>query len=617
MPIKKTKEEYIEEATKIHNYKYDYCQIIELPKRDFRVNIICLQHGIFEQSFHKHLSGDGCKKCANEKLGKEKIEKAKNKFINDVTIKHNNKYDYSKINYISAKEKIIIICPIHGDFKQTPNSHLNGNGCGKCANEKTKERMSIPWNIYKEDLQKIHNNKYNYSKVIWKGVDIDIIVECPTHGEFEIRPADHKRERGCPTCSKENFIPHNKFDTQKFIEKSIEIWGNKYNYSKTKYVDSLTKVIIMCHKHGEFEQLPQQHYKYECELCSYEKKEMIKISKKELELENKQNNKSDTQKFIEKSIEIWGNKYNYSKIEYINSLKNVIIICKSHGEFLQSPGSHLQGHGCYTCGRESVQKNNELIKKKSENEFKIKSNNIHCHIYDYTKSNYIDAKTKLIVVCKEHGEFNVTPNNHLRGKGCPECGKIKSAISKIKPYDEYLNEFIKLYGNKYDYSLVKWEGASCAISVICNNHGLFDILPYMHKIGKECPKCSNRYSLISIEWLSYMEIKNSIKIIHAKNEGEFCIPNSRYKADGYCKETNTIYEFHGDFWHGNPKKYNSTDINKKNSKTFGELYQNTLNKEQQIRDMGFNLITIWESDWIKLNKCIKILQRKFRNSKLY
>ena len=108
MPIKKTKEDYIEQATKIHNNKYNYSQIIELPKRDFRVNIICLKHGIFEQSFHKHLSGDGCKKCANEKSGKDKIKKAKNKFINVVTIIHNNKYDYSKLNYISAKEKIIM-----------------------------------------------------------------------------------------------------------------------------------------------------------------------------------------------------------------------------------------------------------------------------------------------------------------------------------------------------------------------------------------------------------------------------------------------------------------------------------------------------------------------------
>ena len=615
MPIKKTMEDYIEEAKHKHNNKYDYSQIIDLPKRDFDVSIRCLQHGIFNQSFHKHILGDGCKKCAFEKIGKDKIEKAKNKFICQATIIHNNKYDYSNVNYMSARQVIIITCQNHGDFKQLPNSHLNGNGCRKCANEKTKERMSISWDIYKEELLKIHNNKYNYPKVIWKGVDIDIIVECPTHGEFKIRPADHKRGQGCPTCSKEVFIPHNKLDTQKFINKSIEIWGNKYEYSKTKYVDSKTRVVIICHKHGEFLQLPQQHYKYACGLCSREKNKLIKISKQKIP-ENKQNNKLDTQKFIDKSIEIWGNKYEYSKTKYVDSKTRVIIICHKHGEFLQLARSHLQGHGCYSCGREKISKNNELIKKGCEDEFKIKSNIIHCNIYDYTKSNYIDAKTNLIVICKEHGEFNVTPNNHLRHKGCPKCGKIKSANAKIKPYEEYLNEFIKLYGNKYDYSLVEWKGSSSIISIICNNHGIFDILPYMHKSGKECPKCSNQHSKISIEWLSYMEIKNSIKIIHAKNEGEFNIPTSRYKADGYCKETNTIYEFNGDFWHGNPNKYLSTDINKKTGKTFGELYQNTLHKEQQIRNLGFNLITIWENDWIKLSRCVKILQRKFRISKL-
>ena len=318
---------------------------------------------------------------------------------------------------------------------------------------------------------------------------------------------------------------------------------------------------------------------------------------------------------MKKSIEIWENKNDYSKVEYISSLKKVIIICKKHGEFEQSPGSHLQGHGCYVCGRENISKNNELIKKKCETEFKIKSNNIHFNVYDYTKSNYIDAKTNLLVICKEHGEFDVTPNNHLRGKGCPKCGKIKFANSKIKPYDEYLNEFIKLYGNKYDYSLVEWKGSSVIISVICNNHGIFDILPYMHKFGKECPKCSNQYSKISIEWLSYMEIKNLIKIIHAKNEGEFNIPNTKYKADGYCKETNTIYEFHGDFWHGNPNKYLSTDINKKTGKTFGELYQNTQKKEQFIKDMGYNLVVMWENNWIKINMSISILQNKFREKK--
>lgn len=135
--------------------------------------------------------------------------------------------------------------------------------------------------------------------------------------------------------------------------------------------------------------------------------------------------------------------------------------------------------------------------------------------------------------------------------------------------------------------------------------------------GVWCGYCIKRHSKGQIEWLNFIQIKDGIIIQHAENIGEFIISNTNYKADGYCKETNTIYEYHGDFWHGNPNKYVLTDINPISKKTFGELYQKTLEREQQIRDLGFNLITIWESDWIKLNKCVKLLQRKFRNSKLH
>jgi G:T-mismatch repair DNA endonuclease (very short patch repair protein) len=116
--------------------------------------------------------------------------------------------------------------------------------------------------------------------------------------------------------------------------------------------------------------------------------------------------------------------------------------------------------------------------------------------------------------------------------------------------------------------------------------------------------------------LNFISIFYAINISHAENDKEFILPNTRLKADGYCKETNTIYEFHGDYWHGNPHIYPNNKYNNTTKCTFGELYKNTLNKEQQIRNLGFNLITIWESDWIKLNKCVKLLQRKFRISKL-
>ena len=178
-----------------------------------------------------------------------------------------------------------------------------------------------------------------------------------------------------------------------------------------------------------------------------------------------QYNKFDTEKFIKKSIQIWKNKYDYSKTEYIDSKTKVIIICKEHGEFEQLPSNHYK-YGCGSCGHKKNVRAIE-IKEKCKNNFEIKSNNIHNNVYSYTKTNYIDACTKVIVICKEHGEFSTAPNNHLRGKGCPGCGKELNRISKIKPYKDYYDEFLKLYDNKYDYSLVNWKGSSYPISILC------------------------------------------------------------------------------------------------------------------------------------------------------
>ena len=99
------------------------------------------------------------------------------------------------------------------------------------------------------------------------------------------------------------------------------------------------------------------------------------------------------------------------------------------------------------------------------------------------------------------------------------------------------------------------------------------------------------------------------------NDEEFRIPITNYKADGYCQKTNTIYEFHGDYWHGNPKIFNPNDLNKTVGKTYGELYEDTLKREQEIKNLGFNLEIMWESDWNKINKSIKKLQKKIRLKK--
>lgn len=104
----------------------------------------------------------------------------------------------------------------------------------------------------------------------------------------------------------------------------------------------------------------------------------------------------------------------------------------------------------------------------------------------------------------------------------------------------------------------------------------------------------------------------SKSIQHAENGGEYCIPETKYRADGYCKETNTIYEFHGDYWHGNPKLFDKDKMNMVSKKTFGELYQRTLEKEEIIKKLGYNLVVMWERDWINLNRSVRKLQRLFR-----
>ena len=99
------------------------------------------------------------------------------------------------------------------------------------------------------------------------------------------------------------------------------------------------------------------------------------------------------------------------------------------------------------------------------------------------------------------------------------------------------------------------------------------------------------------------------------NDGEFVVPETRYRADGYCKETNTVYEYHGDYWHGNPKKFNKDEINKSSKKTFGELYEQTLKRENEIRTLGYNLVVMWESDWLRLNRYVRKLQQKCKTNK--
>lgn len=195
----------------------------------------------------------------------------KEEFIKKANEKHNGKYDYYKVGYVNSATKVCIICPKpeHGEFWQTPNSHLRGCGCPKCKGDKTRERCISTKEIFIEKACKKHDNKYDYSKVYYVNNITKVCIICPEHGEFEQTPKTHLKGCGCQKCG-HNATSKSKRSTKKdFIKKAREVHGDKYYYSKVDYVNNRTKVCIICPEHDEFWQTPDTHARgIGCPKCS-------------------------------------------------------------------------------------------------------------------------------------------------------------------------------------------------------------------------------------------------------------------------------------------------------------------------------------------------------------
>ncbi len=186
-------------------------------------------------------------------------------FIEKAIKIHKNNYDYSKVNYINNKIKVIIYCKkCNKYFNQIPNSHLTGQGCSKCAgHQKTTEDLII-------QFKKIHKNNYDYSKVKYIKSKIKVIIICKKcDKEFKQTPASHLGGNGCPKCGFERTAMAKTLTTNQFIEKAIKIHKNNYDYSKVNYINCKIKVTIYCKKCNKyFNQSPGSHlHGVNCPFC--------------------------------------------------------------------------------------------------------------------------------------------------------------------------------------------------------------------------------------------------------------------------------------------------------------------------------------------------------------
>lgn len=256
--------------------------------------------------------------------------------------------------------------------------------------------------------------------------------------------------------------------TEQYIKIARDTYNNyDYDYTNTKLIGMRDRVTVFCNTHNiEFSVNATQHlYKNSrCPLCKKE--------------EDKKRTFKNSKEFAEKATQIHNGKYSYEHTVYIDLMSKVVITCPTHGEFTQLASSHVKGHGCNKCSKELV-KNPKLTTE----QFIGRSTSIHGDRYDYSKSIYKDASTKITIVCKEHGEFLQKPITHMSGINCPKCRGYRKTINDIQ---KKMNKNYTILTHSCIYT------DADKLNVNCIYHGNFTTTVRKLHLGKGCNKCAVR-----------------------------------------------------------------------------------------------------------------------------
>ena len=307
-------------------------------------------------------------------------------FVKKARAVHGDRYCYDRTVYVRNSDKLTITCRSHGDFEQIANDHLQGRGCVECGG-----RLKLTTERFVEKARAVHGDFYKYDLTIYVRNKNKITIICPEHGAFDQTPSGHLAGKGCSKCADTSPT------TEGFIEKARTVHGDSYEYGRTIYVSAHKKVTITCPIHGDFQQTPSNHLTSKgCAKCSLG------------------HNKLTTEVFLEKAREVHGDTYNYGCTVYVRSTDKITITCPEHGDFLQTPNTHLTGAGCAKCSGKHQHTTEEFIEK---------ARVVHGLRYSYDNVRYASNKEKITITCSEHGDFKQRPNDHLSGVGCSSCAQ--------------------------------------------------------------------------------------------------------------------------------------------------------------------------------------------------
>lgn len=258
-------------------------------------------------------------------------------FIQKATEVWGGLYDYSQTVYTGCRNVVVVICAEHGEFKIQPYLHIQKKGCRRCGHASAAEKRRAQYADVINKFKSVHGDTYNYSEVKYKKSNVKVEIVCKIHGSFFQQPDSHMQGHGCPKCKATSASAKNSMSVNEFISRASKVHANAFLYDRSKFVNTTTKMEIVCPVHGVFLQTPQAHLRgQKCPKCA-------------LLARSSPHKQYAAINVLDKFKEIHGDSYDYSKFVYVNSKTNSIIICKKHGEFLQPPGTHKAGHGCPKC----------------------------------------------------------------------------------------------------------------------------------------------------------------------------------------------------------------------------------------------------------------------------
>ena len=482
-------------------------------------------------------------------------------FISEATVTHGGKYDYSRVEYKNAKSKIEIGCPEHGWFFQTAELHRSGRGCLACRPMRVGESQKRAMReTLIERFRAAHGDRYDYSKVKYVDATTHVTILCPEHGEFLQTPNAHKQGSGCAKCARATEGANRAARVRAELHERFRIaHGDRYDYSRVEYVDRSTKVTIGCREHGWFQQAPNHHWKGKgCPKCADAERGLAKRAAARADI-------------LEKFFAVHGDRYDYSEFVYTRSMEKSTIVCSKHGPFLQTPGMHAAGNGCPACAEDSRGSHSRL----GDEAWLTRFRQVHGDRYDYSETVNVRTTENISISCTEHGPFMQRPQAHAKGAGCPRC-----CASFPDTQESVVAKFVATHGDRYDYSKVKYVDSQSRVTIICREHGEFEQKPSNHVMGKGCRHCA-RLLLRSSRSAAEINIDEFVKELGFATEHGYLPGAKDWTYDVIVPEAKLAIEFNGLYWHSYPRM------------SRGRHYR----KRRHAESQGYRLLTIWEDDW--------------------